>query len=139
MSSGPTSVAFVTIHLLDHLHKCINPVSISVYFQFSYQLHAHAQIPLGTQGVWTPLKNHKNIGFLCNTGPDPLKTTKLSSQHSMFGHHRFASETPFVVVFGSSLPSPITTEHVKVGPPLTKLSWSAHDARSWYMYEQTQW
>ena len=32
------------------------------------------------QGVRTfPLKNHKNIGFLSNTGPDPLKITKLPS------------------------------------------------------------
>ena len=30
-----------------------------------------------------PLKNHKNIVFLRNTGPDPLKMTKLPSQHSM--------------------------------------------------------
>ena len=29
------------------------------------------------------LKNHKNIGFLSNTGPDPLKITKLQSLHSM--------------------------------------------------------
>ena len=27
----------------------------------------------GGQGVRTPLKNHKNIRFLSNTGPDPLK------------------------------------------------------------------
>ena len=40
-------------------------------------------------------KNHKNSGFLCNTGPDPLQITKLQSQHSMLGHHRPASETPF--------------------------------------------
>ena len=33
-----------------------------------------------------PLKNHKNIGFLSNTGPDPLKITKLPSQHSMLGN-----------------------------------------------------
>ena len=38
--------------------------------------------PVG-QGVRTPLINHKNIGFLSNTGPDPLKITKLPSQHSM--------------------------------------------------------
>ena len=41
-----------------------------------------------------PLKKHKNIGFLSNTGPDALKITKLTSQHSMLGHHRPASETP---------------------------------------------
>ena len=46
----------------------------------------------GGQGVRiTP----ENIGFLSNTGPDPLKITKLPSQHSMLGHHRHASETPF--------------------------------------------
>ena len=27
----------------------------------------------GGQGVWTPLKSHKNIGFLSNMGPDPRK------------------------------------------------------------------
>ena len=27
----------------------------------------------GGKGVWTPLKNHKNIGFLSNTGSDPLE------------------------------------------------------------------
>ena len=37
------------------------------------------------------LKNHKNIGFLSNTGPDTLKITKLQSQHSMLGNHRPAS------------------------------------------------
>ena len=37
--------------------------------------------------VWTtPLKNKKNIGFLCNTGPDPLKVTKLPRKHLMLGH-----------------------------------------------------
>ena len=25
-----------------------------------------------------PLKNHKNIGFLSNTGPDPLKNHKFT-------------------------------------------------------------
>ena len=49
----------------------------------------------GGQGVQTPLENHKNIGFLSNTGPDPLKITKLLSQHSMLGHHRHTSKTPF--------------------------------------------
>ena len=30
-----------------------------------------------------------------NIGPDPIKITKLPSQHLMLGHHRHASETPF--------------------------------------------
>ena len=32
----------------------------------------------GGQGVRTPLKNHKNIGFLSNTGPDPLENHKAT-------------------------------------------------------------
>ena len=46
-------------------------------------------------GSGSSLKNHKNIGFLSNIGPDPLKITKLPSLHSMLGHHQHASETPF--------------------------------------------
>ena len=42
-----------------------------------------------------PLKNHKDIGFPSNIDLDPLKITKLPSQHSMLGHHWHASETPF--------------------------------------------
>ena len=41
--------------------------------------HVHARIQSGGQGVWTPLGNHKAIGFLSNTGLHPLenhKTTK---------------------------------------------------------------
>ena len=57
----------------------------------------------GGQGVRTPLKTHKNIGFLCNTGLDPLKITKLPSQYSMLGHHRPASQTPFQWRFAGGL------------------------------------
>ena len=60
---------------------------------------AHALIQRGGgRGSGPPtLKNHKNIGFLSNTGPDPLKIKKLPSQHSTCGHHRPApvSKTPF--------------------------------------------
>ena len=49
----------------------------------------------GGQGVRTPLKNHQNIGFLSNIGPDPLKNTKLPSQHTTVGHYQPVSETPF--------------------------------------------
>ena len=49
----------------------------------------------GGTGGPDPLKNHKNIGFPSNIDPDPLKITKLPNQHSMVGHYRHASETPF--------------------------------------------
>ena len=32
----------------------------------------------GGQGFLTPLKIHKNIGFLNNTGPDPLQFHKAT-------------------------------------------------------------
>ena len=48
----------------------------------------------GTGGL-DPPGIHKNIGFLSNTGPDPLKITTLPSQHSMLGHHRHTSKMPF--------------------------------------------
>ena len=32
----------------------------------------------GGQGSRPSLKNHKNIGFLSNTGPDPLKNYKAT-------------------------------------------------------------
>ena len=51
--------------------------------------------PEGGTGGPDPLENYKNKGFLGNTGPDFLKITKLPSQHTMLGHHRPASETPF--------------------------------------------
>ena len=93
-----------------------------------------------------PLEKYKNIGFLSNTGPDSLKITKLPIQHSMLGPHRPASETPFKWRFaGGPLEAclkwysdPSSPPHqtkkkkkkkknlVKVGPPLTKLSGSAH-------------
>ena len=42
----------------------------------------------GAGGPDPPLKNHKKIGVYSNTGPDPLKLTKLTFQHLMIGHHR---------------------------------------------------
>ena len=49
----------------------------------------------GGSGSGRPLKNKKNIGFPSNIDPDSLKITKLPNQHSMVGHYRHASETPF--------------------------------------------
>ena len=39
----------------------------------------------GGQGVRTPLKYHKNKGFLCKTGPDSLKNNKATKL--AFNHH----------------------------------------------------
>ena len=41
--------------------------------------HVHGRIQRGEPGVRpAPLKNHKNIGFLGNTGPDPMENHKAS-------------------------------------------------------------
>ena len=96
------------------------------------------------------LVNYKNIGSLSNTGPDPLKITKLPIQHSMMDHHRPASETLFKLRFAGgplmsrkkwyldhSSPHQIKEQNkkkpVKVGPPLTKLSGSAHSSNISYL------
>ena len=49
-----------------------------------------------------PLKNHKNIGFISNIGPDPLKNHKATNPN---GGVWQADNGPFIVVFGSSIPS----------------------------------
>ena len=43
-------------------------------------VRSHARIQRGDRGYGPPphLKNHKNIEFLSNTGPDPLKFSKTT-------------------------------------------------------------
>ena len=50
---------------------------ISVIKLYTIKLGSCADPEEGTGGL-TPLKNHKNIGFLSNTGPDPLKNHKTT-------------------------------------------------------------
>ena len=54
----------------------------------------------------------QNLGFLSNTGPDPLKITKLASQHSILRHHRYASEKP--------LPSSARQRSANAGPIMAR-------------------
>ena len=101
---------------------CIHKQQWSTEASLRYTCQSTCADPEGGQGVRLPPpppppgKLQKNIGFLSNTGPNPLKITKLPIQHSMLGHHRPASETPFkwcftgrpvdgtlIVVFGSSI------------------------------------
>ena len=90
-----------------------------------------------SQGVRTLLENHKNIGFLSNTGLDPLlnhKATKpafnvrppLANQGKAIymAFPWLADDGPHIVVFGSSLPTSTKKnkkKSVKDGPPLKKL------------------
>ena len=70
------------------------------------------------------------------TGRDPLKITKVPSQHSMLSHHRHTSETPFKWHFadgpimaansGIGIP-PHPPKKIKIGPlALTKPFGSVH-------------
>ena len=70
--------------------------------------------PEGGTGGLDPPEYHKSIGFLSNTDPDPLKITKLPSQHSILGHQRPTSKTPFKWRFA--------------GGPLMAFCWWADDS-----------
>ena len=88
------------------LHTCADSPNhfLIVYTNYMRELKGE------TGGPPEPLKNHRNHGFLSNTGPDPLKIIKLLSQHSMLGHHLHASETPFKWRFAG-------------GPMMARLYW----------------
>ena len=88
----------------------------------------------------SPIKNHKNIGLLSNTDLDPLKNHK-SCRASIqcwaiigtpYGISLATDNDPLIVVFGSSQKLKKQQQKnqpqsvVKVEPPLTELSGSAH-------------
>ena len=69
----------------------------------------------GTGGSGPPLENYKNIGFLSNTSPDPLKIAKLPSQY-------LDPSSPHQTRKNQKK----TTTLSKLDLPLTKLSGSAN-------------
>ena len=80
----------------------------------------------GGQGVSDPLKNHKNTGFLSNTGSDPLKKHK-ATQPTFNVWPKWSFDGPLIFL-PSSIKNKTKTKQktVKVGTPLAKLSGSAH-------------
>ena len=94
--------------------------------------HGRIQRGGGGRGPDPPLKNHNNIGFLCNTGPEPVRNRKATKPAfnagpssarqrntiSMAFRWR-ADDGPFIAVFGSSIPSS-TNFFIKFGPPLAR-------------------
>ena len=69
----------------------------------------------GDRGSGPPLKNHKNKGFLSNTGPEPLKNHKATNPASnvrqlsasqrnaiQMAFRWRANDGPQIAVFGSS-------------------------------------
>ena len=96
-------------------------------------------------GVWTPLKNHKNIEFLSNTGPDPLKNHKTtkpvfnvgpSSAHQRNTiYWRFTGGpmmARFKWYFGSIVPSRTKKKKKKTGQ-----NWTPSDKTFWIRFSET--
>ena len=101
--------------------------------QSSSELHTSCVDPEGYRGSGPhsppPEKNHKTIGFLGNTGPDPLKKKYKSTKPAFKVGPSWIAGGQMMARFwfGSSLLSLINYKKVViVGPPLTKLSGSAH-------------
>ena len=94
--------ALVKLVLMSYTWKCSKAKCMHSYpkdpihsIWFCFLSTSHGRIQMGGQGVGTPPEKSQNYRpFSSNTGPDPLKS-QLPSQHSMFGHHWHASETPF--------------------------------------------
>ena len=91
----------------------------------------------GGRGSGSPLKNHKNIGFSSNTGPDPLKNRSYQASiecwaiidtpaecHLMAFRWR-ADDGLLIVVLGPSLPSSTKKTHKN------RQSWTPSDKTFW--------
>ena len=67
---------FYTIYIsadIANLHIC--KLSHNEIFR-AYVGKGHTWIQKGDRGFGPPLKKHKHLGFLSNTGPDPLKKSQ---------------------------------------------------------------
>ena len=93
----------------------------------------HGRIQRGGGGAWVP-ENHKNIGFLCNTDPDPLKSQSFQASIQCLATIGPPAKRYFT---GGSMMAhlhrylyPLSTHQlknvIKFGPPLKKLYGSTH-------------
>ena len=82
------------------------------------------------------VKNHKNIGFLSNSGPDPLKNYEPTEPAFNVGPSSarqrnavliafgwWAHDDPLIVVFGSSHPHQLKTKRCQSVTPSDKIFW----------------
>ena len=83
------SISFLIYYLLASQITCM-----SIHVTMSIKCHTNRKPcsvswadPERGQGIRTPppLENHKNIGFLSNTGPDPLKNHNTTKPSFIFG------------------------------------------------------
>ena len=70
-----------------------------------------------------PPEKSQKYSFIAILGRIRWKSTRLPSQHSMLGHHRHASETRHIVVFGSSLLSLTKKKRCQSWTPSGKTFW----------------
>ena len=94
----------------------------------------------GSRGsrVRDPPEKSQNIEFPSNTGPDPLKFSKLPSQHSTLGHlngislagQRWPALSDIYILSPLKKKKEKNRQSCRVGAPLTKLSGSAHGSSS---------
>ena len=114
------------------------PIMFPARYTFLIHIEMHVWIQRGGgEGVRTPLKNHKNIGFSSklNTGPDPLKNRSYQASIQCWAIIRTpgkrhltafrwrADDGPLKVVLGSSLP----------------LSTIKKSCQSWTLSDKTFW
>ena len=111
---GPCVVKSSTHHratallrpVLKFLHH--NQQRLANHKGFFFSSFFHVQIQIGGTGVQTPpppLENYKSIGFLSNTGPDPLNITKLPIHSQCWAIIGPPADGPLIVVFVSFPPS----------------------------------
>ena len=84
----------------------------------------------GDRGLDPYLKNHKNIGFLSNTGPYPLKNHKATKPAFNVGPSSAGLYAGLWWYLGPPSPFQKNNNIVIVRPPLTKLSGSSHKGMS---------
>ena len=105
---------------------------------YGYSLEAYHGHPEGGHRVRTrspPLKNHQNIGFLCNTCPHPLKNYKPTKPVFDIGPASAHQQNgPFIALFGSSFPPSTKKKHYQNRTPLTKLYGIGAGISLWHFY-----
>ena len=98
----------------------------------------------GAESPDPPLKNHKNIGFLCITGLDPLENHKATKPAFNVGPASACERKaismafrwrahggPFIAIFGSSIPpSTKKQNNTKTKKKLCQ-SWTPSDKTFW--------
>ena len=131
-------LTYVRAHIFELILYSSHMLELTFWSSYS-TAHIFYSSHMGGFREWTggpdppPLKNHKNVGFLCNTGPDPLKNHKATKSASNVGpisahqrnaislaFRRRADDGPIRAVFGSSIPHQLKNQ---IWTPSDKTFW----------------